>query len=472
MPRALEASRLEPDAGLQRGLRPLHVLAIVVGSVVGTNIYIRPASIAQLVATPAHIFVVWAGAGLLTLAGALTYSQLVTRIPRSGGEYAFLHETLGELPAFLFGWMRLTVGAGGVAGGAVAFTVFLGDLIPLGGAWFRVSFIEIGARQVIAVLVIAVLACINMKGVGGAGRFQTIVTAVKVIGLLLLIGAALLLGQVHGSSDNDVAIAPAQTSSILTFSAAMLAALAAFNGWANAAMVAGEVQDPQRNLPRALTYGIIITIGLYLAANLAYLWSLPMQDIVTANSTAYPNAPSVAGRMAIAVLGERFGIILPFLFLISVVGALHCQILSVPRVYFAMARDGLLPARLARLTDGSRTPNAAIGLLALVGSILAVLGSVDRLINMSTFGALLFYALNAFGLLRLLHRSPIDPGDTPRSRTMAIPALFLAGALWLLVTLVLRGMAEITTAIALMGLGIPAYFVMRLRRRASMSVRS
>ncbi len=159
---------------LDRGLTRWHALAVVVGSIVGTGIYIRPASIAQLVGSPTVVLAVWICAGLLSLAGALTYAQLAARIPRSGGEYAFLRTTLGELPAFLFGWMRLTVSVGTCAAMAVAVTVFLSDLVPLGQPWIQVPIpgfhatvlIDLGSRQLLAVLIIMSLAVLNLRGVG------------------------------------------------------------------------------------------------------------------------------------------------------------------------------------------------------------------------------------------------------------------------------------------------------------------
>jgi len=457
---------------LHRGLTRWHALAVVVGGVLGTGIYIRPASIAQLVGSPSSIMAVWIGTGLLSLAGALTYAELAARIPRSGGEYAFLRVTLGELPAFLFGWMRLTVGVGTVAGLAVAVTVFLSDLVPLAPAWFQFAspwnpdriLIDFGPRQLIAVLIIAGLAILNTQGVGKAGQFQSGITTIKALGLLGLISAIVILGRAPATpaaipqSATPFQIGPS------AFSAAVLAAVVAYNGWTNVAMVGGEVQDPGRNLPWALMVGMLIVIGLYAAVNLAYLHVLPMQDILGANSTAHPTAPSVASLAAVAALGQRAGFMLPLLFMLSALGTLHCNMLAVPRVFFSMARDGLLPKSLARVSPTARTPAVAISVLAGVGAILAVLGSYDRLTNMAAFGAVLFYALNAMGLLWRQYRDRGGNGaNVPRRRTW-IALVFLAGMFWLLVTLVIRGSIEIVAALALMALGLPVFAIMRHRR--------
>ncbi len=459
------------ETGLVRGLTRWQALAIVVGGVLGTGVYIRPASIAQFVRAPASIIAVWTLTGLLSLAGALTYAELASRIPRSGGEYAFLRVTLGELPAFLFGWMRLTVGIGTVAALSVAVTVFLSDLIPLSAAWWSLTIpwrgqplaIDFGPRQLIAVLVIAGLAILNIRGVGKAGRFQTWVTSVKVLGLLSLIGAVALFGQ--PASMSTVQDLDPHSTGPSAFSAAVLAAVAAYNGWANVAMVGGEVQAPTRTLPWALVMGILTVIGLYVALNVAYLHVLPMQEILTANSTAYPAAPSVASRAAVAALGPRVGMLLPLLFMVSALGTLHCNMLSVPRVFFAMARDGLFPRSLGSVSAVTHTPVVAIASFASVGAALALIGNYDRLTNMAAFGYLLFYALNAIGLL-WWGRGKRAPDPHVQAVHRAIPALFLVGTLWLLVTVIVRGSVEVVAALALMAAGLPVFVLLRSRRAA------
>jgi basic amino acid/polyamine antiporter, APA family len=470
------ASSTISDEGLYRSLTRWHALAIVVGSVLGTGIYMRPASIAQLVGSPLLIITVWIGAGFLSLAGALTYAELARRIPRSGGEYAFLRVTMGELPAFLFGWMRLTVGVAPVAFQAVAVTAFLSDLIPLAPAWLNIQIpwrpqpllIDFGVRQLIAVLVIAGLAFLNIRGVGKAGRFQSWVTTIKVLGLLGLVSAVVILG--HAPSTTNAGSQGVSPPSIgpSIYSAALLAGVAAYNGWAQVAMVGGEVQDPGRNLPWALVVGILTVIGLYVAVNIAYLHVLPMEDILTANSTAHPTAPSVASRAAVAALGARIGSVLPLLFMISALGALHCNLLAVPRVFFSMARDGLLPQRLGRVSSTAHTPAVAIAAFACLGAILAVLGSYDRLSNIAAFGYILFYALNAAGLVWWRRRDSKGDGYAQRRRRW-IPIVFLAGMIWLIVTLIVRGNVEILAALAVIGAGLPVFAYMRYRRATASS---
>jgi len=458
----------ELEQGLHRGLNRWHALAVVVGSVVGTGIYIRPASIAQLVGSPALVMTVWLCAGSLSLAGALTYAQLSARIPRSGGEYAFLRITLGELPAFLFGWMRLTVSVGTCAAMAVAVTVFLSDFASLGGPWIRVALpgsstgpqLEFGARQALAVLIISGLAILNLRGVGHAGRFQAGVTALKVAGLCGLIGGVLLWG--HAPSlpamppGGDLPGSPGP----MAFSGALLGAMVAFNGWASVAMLAGEVKEAERTVPWALFWGLLVVIALYVLVNVAYLYVLPFDEVAGANSASHPDAPSVASRAALAALGPRIGAILPALFMLSALGTLHCNLMAVPRVFYAMASDGLMPAALARVAPTARTPAVSILAVAGVAALLAVVGSYDRLSSMATFGNILFFALNAWGLIRW-------PAGRSAGRLRWIPWVFLAGSSWLLVTVIARGSVEIVWALVMIGAGVPVYGAIRMLRRSS-----
>ena len=457
------------DEGLSRGLSRWNALAVVMSAVIGTGIFIRPASIAQLVRTGPSIMIVWFATGLMSIAGALTYADLAARIPRSVGEYAFLRVTLGELPAFLFGWMRLTLGVATISALAVAFTVFLGDLFPLGGPWLNIPLpsaaradISIGARQAIAVLVIAILALLNVRGVANAGRFQSWVTALKVTGLVGLIAAIAVFAPGPGTGGAAASAPFAAAAGPSAFAAAMLAANASFNGWANVAMLGGELRDARRSLPWALVVGITAVTLLYLGINAAYLHALTLDDILTANSTAHPGATSVASRAAAAALGPRSAVVLTALFLVSALGTLHCNLLAVPRVLFAMANDGLMPGMVARVAPRARTPYVAIVALSAMGCVLAVLGSYDRLTNMSSLGTLLFYALNALGYLFAGNRLPALDGR--RRLPLWIPAAFMITSAALVAAVIARGTTEILAALLLMALGVPAFLIFRLRR--------
>jgi basic amino acid/polyamine antiporter, APA family len=448
------------EAPLSRILTRWHALAIVIGSIVGTGIYIRPASIAQLLHARAPIVAIWVAAGVLTLCGGLTYAELARRIPRTGGEYAFLRATLGELPAFLFGWMRLTVSVGTCAALAVAVTVFVSDFVDLGAPWMTLSLgllhdpvqLSFGLRELLATATIGALALLNLNGVGSAGHFQAAVTTLKVAALLTLIVVIFAFG--HGKS------VPAQTPIVTdvpdgsAWSAALLAALVAFNGWANVAMLAGEVRAAESTIPWALYWGVLCVVALYLLVNLAYLNVLPMSEIVSANSATHPTASSVASRAAVAAVGPKASALLPVLFIVSALGTLHCNLMAVPRIFFAMATDGLMPTRLARTSPVARAPAAAIITVAAIAIFLSVLGSYDRLSSMATFGNILFFALNTVGLLHWRRQR----GESPRSGVARwVPWIFLFGSGWLLTSLIARGSIDVMWALVLVAAGIPVY---------------
>jgi APA family basic amino acid/polyamine antiporter len=387
------------------------------------------------------------------MAGALTYSDLAARLPRSGGEYTFLRTTLGNMPAFMFGWMRLTLGVSTVGSLAVAFTVFLSDFVALDDV----------ARRLIPVLLITVLATLNVLGVANAGRFQSLVTSVKVVAIVALVVALMVLAPSRAalaeSSGTPTTVGPS------AFGAAFLAAMASYHGWASATMVGGEVRDARQSLPWALVVGIGVVIVIYLLANVAYLHALPMADVLTSNSTAFPNAASIASRAAVAALGDRASKVLTVAFMISALGALHCNLLAVPRVFFAMARDRNMPQVLAHVLPTRRTPYVAIIVLAALGTLFAILGSYDRLTNMSSFGYLLFYALNAFGLLYAGKRLPARVGHS--GLPLWIPLGFLLGTAAILVTVAASGLREIFVALTVLAAGIPVYVGLRWRYSSS-----
>jgi basic amino acid/polyamine antiporter, APA family len=474
----LDASELRtpepPDRGERELRRELHrpqLLAIVVGAIVGAGIYIRPASIAQLLGSRRLILGVWLAGGILSLCGALTYAQLAMRIPGTGGEYLFLRTTLGRLPAFLYGWMRLTVSPAVIGGFAVAFTIFLGDVVPLGRPWFHLElpwghgrdFFDLGQRQAIAVAVILGLAWINTGGVGRAGGFQLLVTLGKVVGLMLLLGAITLLN--HSPPESARLPLAGNGPTALAYGAALLAVMATYNGWANAAIVGGEVRDAERTVPWALMTGIVIVTGLYIVTNWALLHTLSLADISTANSTAHPNAPSVASRAVRHALGARVATVLPILFALSVLGTAHCNVLVIPRIFLSMARDGLLPASLAHVSPRSATPNRAIWTLAVVAALFAVVGTYDRLSNMTTFGYLVFFGLTTIGLLWSQRVTPSAARGKAFWSTTIVATLFLLGTSTLIAASIAGGSLEVLTAVALIGSGIPIFATLELLRR-------
>lgn len=275
------------------------------------------------------------------------------------------------------------------------------------------------------------------------------------MGLLLLLAAIAFFS--HSPLERAQLPSSNHDPSALGYGGALLAVVATYNGWANAAIIGGEVRDAKRTLPWALVTGIAMVIVLYVVTNVVFLHTLSFQDIVTANSTAYPNAPSVASRVVNRALGIRAGTMLPLLFALSALGTAHCNVLVMPRVFLSMARDGLLPAKLASVSARSATPNRAIWTFSGIAIVFAVLGSYDRLTNMTAFAHLVFFALTTTGFLLSCRATP----SVARGRTfwsMAIVALlFLLGTTSLIVASIARGSVEVLTASALIGIGVPIF---------------
>jgi APA family basic amino acid/polyamine antiporter len=310
-------------------------------------------------------------------------------------------------------------------------------------------------------LLITMLAALNVLGVANAGRFQSFITSVKVASIVALVVALMVLAPSRTTPLESSGSFGLTTIGPSAYGAALLAALSCYHGWTQATMVGGEVRDAQRSLPWALVVGIGIVIAIYLFANVAYLRALPMSDVLTSNSTAFPNAASIASRAAVATLGAQASKMLTVAFMISALGALHCHLLAVPRVFFAMARDRNMPEVLARVLPQRRTPYVAIIALAALGGLFAVFGSYDRLMNTSSFAYLLFYALNAFGLLYAGKRLPARAGH-PRL-PLWIPLIFLLATTAILLTDVVSGLLEIIVALIVLRLGIPVYVGLRWR---------
>jgi APA family basic amino acid/polyamine antiporter len=467
---------LSGEQELRRDLRRPQVLAIVVGAIVGTGIYIRPASIAQFLGSPALIIGIWLVGGMLTLCGALTYARLAMLVPGTGGEYLFLRTTLGRLPAFLYGWMRLTVGPAVIAGMAVACTVFLNDIVTFKGAWIHAAFpwwdgehfVDFGPRQTIAVTLILGLAWINTRGVGRAGSFQLLVTICKVVGLLMLLAAIALFSHSPTGLTPLPLPLPTQDTSPLAYGGALLAVMASYAGWHNVAIMGGEVRDAERTIPWALVAGILIVAGLYVTTNEAFLHTLSFHEIATANSANYPDAPSVASLAVNRSLGPRAATVLPLLFALSALGTAHCNLLVIPRVFLSMARDGLLPTYITRVSPHSATPNRAIWTASIIAAAFAVGGSYDRLTNMTTFAYLAFYALTTAGFLWSCHRSSPNERDISFWAMIIVAILFLLGTSALIAVSIARGSIEVLTATALISSGIPVFAAVKWLRGKSM----
>jgi APA family basic amino acid/polyamine antiporter len=386
---------MAPRHELRRALTFVPSYALVVGGMLGTGVYLRSALMAQQVGSAPLVLAAWAAAGVLSMAGALTYAELASRVPHTGGEYAFLRETFGPRWAFVYGWTRTVVGSASQAAVAVAFATFLSslspDLLPL--------------KTVVAVAAVALLTALNCLGVVAGGRAQTVLTAAKVISIVSLVGGALALSP--GVSLDGLVPAhrgSAETPSVPAFGAAMVGALWAYAGWANLPMAAGEVVNPTRTLPRAIVAGTLTVTAIYLLVNATYFLVLPFEAVATSNSVAYPLAPAVGAKAAQAFLGPQATSALLAAFAVSAAGTLNGMLLTTARIGFAMARDGWLPAALGSVSSNAAAPVAALVGLGVLTVAFVMVGTLDRLATGATLGYWVFHVLSGCSLFALRAR--------------------------------------------------------------------
>ena len=454
---------------LVRALSLADASALVVGTVIGTGVFLKAAPMAQAVGSPMWVLLAWVAAGLLSLAGALTYAELSSMMPEAGGEYVYLRKSYGELWAFLFGWQRFIVaGSASIASLGVGFSIFLSTVLPLEQVWLESDFKllgqaihwQFGLKQVVAVSVIALLTGINCLSVSFGGRVHVILTLLKISGIAFIVFGIFIFS--GGTTWSNLA-APSQSkwNGLSAFGIAMLAALWGYDGWNNMPMAAGEVRDPGRNIPRALILGMLTVMAIYCSLNLAYFYALPFDQVARSSSTKYRDALPVAALASQTFLGEYGSRIVAIVFMVSALGALNGSILSNSRVPFAMARDGLFFKSFGRLSASTRVPVVCLVVQGFWASVLAISGTFDQLTDCLLFASWIFYALVTSSVFILRHKFP--DMDRPY-RTWGypfVPLVFVLVAAWLIINTLFSKRVESITGLALMAVGLPLYWYFR-----------
>jgi APA family basic amino acid/polyamine antiporter len=439
-------------------------------TVIGTGVFLKASPMAQLVGSPSNVLWAWLAAGVLSLAGALTYAELGAMMPEAGGEYVFLREAYGDLPGFLFGWTSvMLIASGGLAAVSTALASFVGSFVSLNAVWATHDFQvlgqvvhwRLGIQQLIAVAVILLFSAINSRGIQVGGRVQWAATVAKLAGIAIIVLGAFFLSKTgsfeHLKKPVTADIAP---SGIGAFGAAMIAALWAYQGWSNLPMVAGEMEKPERNVPRALIYGMLVVILVYLATNVAYFYALPFSEVLTANSTAYRDALPVAAKAA-QTFSSYGAQIVSIAFIVSAIGALNGITLMNARVPFAMARDGLFFGPLADLNPETRAPVKAIWFQGIWACVLALSGTFDQITTSVIFAVWLFTALVGSSLFVLRRKLPVAPRRYRAIGYPVVPAVFVLVAAWLVINSLTATPVESVAGLLMMALGLPFYFFFR-----------
>jgi APA family basic amino acid/polyamine antiporter len=452
---------------LIRGLGLTAAVSIVVADVIGTGVFLKARVMICNVDTPWLVLTVWVVAGLLSLAGALTYGELAAMMPRAGGEYVFVREAYGRMWGFLFGWMRFFIGnGGGLAALAAGLGIFLNVLAS--GALappilqFTIAGIHVSVTGVecVAIAAIVIVTAINSAAVSVGGQIASVLAALKVLLIFGLGGAAFLLAPgdwtqftQSGAGGVCAGVAPAARGGLAGFGAAMMAALWAYNGWNEMTYVSGEISNPDRNLARALIGGIGIVSVLYIFANVAYFYVLA--PVAVAN---VPLSSSVATETLARFVGPAAVKVMAGALVVSISSALQVASLVCARVPYAMATDGLFFTALGRVSPRSRVPIRALVAQSAWAIVLVLSGSFDALTDYAIFSILLFSALITSSIFVLRVRRP--EADRPY-RTWGYPAtpiLFLIVVGYLLVNAFVTAPVQAFTGVALILAGLPFYW--------------
>ncbi|HEU4630717.1 MAG TPA: amino acid permease [Gemmatimonadaceae bacterium] len=423
----------------------MRATAMVVGIIVGASIFVQPSAIAAQIATPRGILLVWAAAGLLTLVGSLVVAELASAWPRSGGVYVFLRDAYSPAVGFLWGWaMFWSMHSGIVAAIAVVFARYVGTWIPKGEAGTRAT----------AVAGIVVLTAVNYVGVRQGSAVQAALTLLKVLAVALIVIVGFMAPVAPGAGMTGAPDAAGLSTP--AFVAALVAGLFAYGGWHMVSYAAEETVDPVRTIPRALLLGTITVTVLYVGVNAAYLRVLPLAEVRTSTR--------VVADFADVVIGSGGARLMAALVVLSALGAMNGVILAGPRVYLAMARDGLLFRWLGAVHPGYRTPHRALVAQAVWASVLAVTGSYRALFTRVVYTEWIFFALMAASLFWLRRR----PGYAPAYRTWGFPvtpALFVAASAVIVGTQLAAEPVDSAVGLLLVLAGLPVYLIW-LRGRA------
>ncbi len=467
---------------LIRGLGLLAAISIILGNVIGTGVFLKARVMTCNVGSPTWVIVAWIAAGILSLAGALTYAELSAMKPEAGGEYVFLRDAYGRIWSFLYGWMLIFVGkTGAQASVAVVFAIGLNDF--LGGSLrqtlikqdvFGYSF-ELTSLQIIAVMMIVIFTTINCASVYFSGRIATALMFVKII-LIAFVGIGAFVwvaggtfshfsmmeagGACEGVSESIRYGSPSY-SFIAGFGAAMLGALWGYDGWNNLTLVAGEIQKPEKNIPLALIGGTILIILLYVFVNIAYFYILDPTAIASVSKDSSVAKEVVSrffgGDIKSVAVGFAVALFTVGLMLSSI-GTLHTSILTGARVPYAMAQDGLMFESMGRLSSGTRVPVIALIVQGFWACLLALSGSFDTLTDYVIFGSWIFYALATSTVFVFRRKYPDAIRPYRAFGYPVVPILFLLVAGWLLITTMISSPTQSFIGIFLIALGLPVYY--------------
>jgi APA family basic amino acid/polyamine antiporter len=432
---------------LLRALGLWETSSIAVGIMIGTAIFIVPAEITREVGSPGAALAVWIAGGLLSLFGALSFAEMAAMLPSSGGQYVFLREAYGPLVSFLCGWsFFLAAQGGGISVLAVGFAQYLGDFIPL-SPW---------EAKAAAAASIMLFTAINYRGVREGGLTQSVLTGLKVgvMVVIVILGYVLVAGVPAGVKSLPVA---SGGGFVASFGLALVAALWAYEGWNTCTFAAGEVKRPERNLPLALILGTVGVIVLYLGLNLMYYRVLTLPEVA--------QSPRVAADAAVRIFGRTGAYLVSIVIIISTLGSINGSVLAAPRVYYAMAQDGLFFRWCAAVHPRYHTPHRALLLQGAWAILLVAMGTYEELFTYVVFAAWVFYALAGLAVIILRRKRPELARPYRVFGYPWVPIAFVLASTWFLVNTLLEKPVEAGLGVLMVAVGIPAYYLWKRKGR-------
>ncbi len=458
---------------LIRGLGLIAAISVNVANIIGTGVFLKARVVTCNVGSPGKALAIWVFAGLLSLAGALTYAELLAMMPRAAGEYGIIRDAYGRPWGFIYGWTQFFIArTASAAALAMGFAIFLNDFI---GGGLKVSVFEVALPwggvftfsrlQIVALAAIIITTIINCAAVSFSGGVASILTGMKVL-LLLGVGFGAFfysggdwghLSQVNsGGTCEGVAVT---TGGVAGFAAAMLGALWAYDGWNNITFMAGEVKNPGRNLPLALIGGMLLVMALYLFVNLSYYHVLTPTQIASV-----PESSSVAAEVVRRLLGSIVVTLMAAAMMTSSFGALHASILATARLPYALARDGLFFKSLAQVSPRTHVPVRSLIVLAFWACVVALSGSFDQLTDYAIFALTLFYLLVSASVFMFRRRQP----DAERTYRVwgypFVPIIFIIVSTWLIIQTIWSHPKQSGIGLGLILLGLPVYWILARRR--------
>lgn len=447
-------------ASLERRLGPFDAAAIVVSNVIGGGIFFVPVIVAQMVPHGAAMLWMWLVGGALAFAGAMAYAELSALRPRAGGEYVYLREAFGPLAAFLTGWTSFVAGfSGAIAASSVAVADYLGRFVPAAAESTPLLSVPlpglplvVSPKSIVALTTIAILSLIHIRGLGPGRVVQNLLAGIKVSALIAIVALGFAVGKAHGAPAPMVVGVP--VSGLLL---ALVPIMFTYSGWNAATYVAEEVRDPGRNVPLALGLGTVSVILIYLGLNALYLHVLPVSELA-----------AMPGGRLLDVVGERLfgaaaGNAIAIFTIVSLCASISAMTLAGPRVYYAMARDGLFLPAASTVHPRFHTPAVAIIAQALWSAVLVSSASLSQLVSYTGFAVVLFSTVAVAALFVLRRREPDAPRPFRAWGYPWAPAIFVIAGAAMMANEIVRNGTTALAGLAVIGVGVPVYFIFARR---------